>query len=100
MVADNRLTILGGRNLGNDYFGLNYPYNFLDLDVLGLGPAARLMSKIFDHFWNSKWVVPGYAYAYDVPQGLLQEMEQSRSTLAVTMGARLSCWSRSTGRKR
>jgi len=77
MVADNRLTILGGRNLGNDYFGLNYPYNFLDLDVLGVGPAARLMSKIFDHFWNSNWVVPGYAYAYDVPQGLLPEMEKS-----------------------
>ncbi len=77
MVADNRMTILGGRNLGNDYFGLNYPYNFLDLDVLGVGPAARLMSKIFDHFWNSNWVVPGYAYAYDVPQGLLPEMEQS-----------------------
>ena len=77
MVADNHMTILGGRNLGNNYFGLNYPYNFLDLDVLGVGPAARLMSTIFDHFWNSKWVVPGYAYAYDVPQGLLQEMEQS-----------------------
>lgn len=79
MVADNRLTILGGRNLGNDYFGLNFPYNFLDLDVLGLGPAARLMSTIFDHFWNSNWVVPGYAYAYDVPQGLMQELENSLS---------------------
>jgi len=77
MVADNRMTILGGRNLGNNYFGLHYSYNFLDLDVLGVGPAARLMSKIFDHFWNSKWVVPGYAYAYDVPQGRMQELGQS-----------------------
>jgi putative cardiolipin synthase len=68
---------LGGRNLGNDYFGLNDSYNFLDLDVLGLGPAARLMSAIFDHFWNSKWVVPGYAYAYEAPQGRLQQLEQS-----------------------
>lgn len=79
IVADNRLTILGGRNLGNDYFGLNRTYNFLDLDVLGLGPAARLMSGIFDHFWNSKWVVPGYAYAQDVPEGRLQELEQDRN---------------------
>ena len=77
IIADNRTTILGGRNLGNDYFGLNDSYNFLDLDVLGVGPAARLMSAIFDHFWNSKWVVPGYAYAYEVPQGLLQQLEQS-----------------------
>ena len=79
ITADNRITILGGRNLGNDYFGLNRTYNFLDLDVLGLGPVARLMSGIFDHFWNSKWVVPGYAYAQDVPQGRLQELEQDRS---------------------
>jgi putative cardiolipin synthase len=77
MVADNRVTILGGRNLGNNYFGLNYAYNFLDLDVLGVGPAARLMSTIFDHFWNSSWMVPGYAYAYDVPPGLMTELEQS-----------------------
>ena len=76
IVADNRLTILGGRNLGNDYFGLNRTYNFLDLDVIGVGPAARLMSGIFDHFWNSKWVVPGYAYAYDVPEGKLTNLEQ------------------------
>ena len=76
IVADNRVTILGGRNLGNEYFGLNQKYNFLDLDVLGVGPAARQMSQIFDHFWNSKWVVPGYAYAHDVPEGYLQEEQQ------------------------
>ena len=76
VVADNRITILGGRNLGNNYFGLNQTYNFLDLDVLGVGPVARLMSGIFDHFWNSNWVVPGYAYALDVREGMLRELEQ------------------------
>ena len=76
IVADNRVTILGGRNLGTEYFGLNKKYNFLDLDVIGIGPAARQMSDIFDHFWNSNWVVPGYAYAFDVPEGYLQEEEQ------------------------
>jgi len=77
IVADNHITILGGRNLGNEYFGLNQKYNFHDLDVLGLGPAARQMSKIFDNFWNSTWVVPGYAYATEVPEGYLQEQEQA-----------------------
>jgi putative cardiolipin synthase len=76
IIADNRATILGGRNLGTEYFGLNQTYNFLDLDVLGIGPAARQMSEIFDHFWNSNWVVPGYAYAHDVPEDYLQEEEQ------------------------
>ena len=77
IVADNHITILGGRNLGNEYFGLNQTYNFLDLDVLGLGPAARQMSKIFDHFWNSSWVVPGYAYAWEVPEDYLQKQEKA-----------------------
>jgi putative cardiolipin synthase len=77
IVADNHITIMGGRNLGNEYFGLNQTYNFLDLDVLGLGPAARQMSDIFDHFWNSKWVVPGYAYAGEVPEDFLAEQEQA-----------------------
>lgn len=41
IVADNHITILGGRNLGDEYFGFNQNYNFHDLDVVGLGPAAR-----------------------------------------------------------
>jgi len=77
VVADNHITILGGRNLGNEYFGLNQKYNFHDLDVLGLGPAAQQMSEIFDHFWNSTWMVPGHAYDTEVPEGYLQKQEQA-----------------------
>jgi len=58
IVADNRAAILGGRNIGDYYFGLNSSYNFHDLDVLGFGPVARQSSELFDHFWNSSWVVP------------------------------------------
>ncbi len=58
LVADNRATILGGRNLGNEYFGFAKPFNFRDLDLLGVGPVARQASGVFDRFWNSDWVVP------------------------------------------
>ncbi len=58
MVADNRAAIIGGRNLGDEYLGLNSNFNFHDLDVLGVGPVARQSSTIFDRFWNSKWVMP------------------------------------------
>ena len=60
---------------------MNQTYNFLDLDILGVGPVARLMSGIFDHFWNSNWVVPGYAYAHDVQPAMLLEFEQSLNRL-------------------
>jgi putative cardiolipin synthase len=58
LVADNRAVILGGRNIGNEYFGFGKDFNFRDLDVLGLGPVARQTSTVFDRFWNSDWVVP------------------------------------------
>ncbi len=56
MVADNRASIIGGRNLGDEYFGLNPAFNFHDLDVLGIGPVARQASLVFDRYWNSEWV--------------------------------------------
>jgi len=58
MIIDNRATILGGRNIGDEYMGLHPAFNFHDLDVLGIGPVARQTSAVFDAFWNSDWVMP------------------------------------------
>jgi len=58
MIADNQAVILGGRNIGDEYLGLNPAFNFHDLDVLGIGPVARQASTVFDRFWNSEWAVP------------------------------------------
>jgi putative cardiolipin synthase len=58
IVADNRAVILGGRNIGDYYFGLSDRYNFHDLDVFGVGPVAPQSSELFDNFWNSPWSVP------------------------------------------
>ena len=57
IIADNRAVILGGRNLGDEYFGLSESFNFHDLDVLGIGPVARQASAVFDLFWNSPWLL-------------------------------------------
>lgn len=58
LIADNRAVVVGGRNLGNEYMGLSEAFNFHDVDVLGVGPAARQVSGVFDRYWNSDWVVP------------------------------------------
>lgn len=58
MIVDNRVAIIGGRNLADEYFGVNPGFNFHDLDVLGVGPVARQASAVFDRFWNSEWVRP------------------------------------------
>jgi len=61
IVADNRFAIVGGRNLGNEYFGLNPKQNFTDFDVLAIGPVARKISASFDIYWNNQWAYPGEA---------------------------------------
>jgi cardiolipin synthase C len=58
LIADNRATILGGRNIGDEYLGLNPEFNFHDLDAIGVGPVARQASAVFDLYWNSEWVMP------------------------------------------
>jgi len=58
LIVDNQAAILGGRNIGDEYMGLNAEFNFHDLDVLGIGPVARQTSDIFDLYWNSDWVMP------------------------------------------
>jgi putative cardiolipin synthase len=58
LVVDNRAAIIGGRNIGDEYLGLNEKFNFHDLDVLAIGPVAREASAVFDTFWNSEWVLP------------------------------------------
>ncbi|MGD8346902.1 MAG: phospholipase D family protein [Lysobacterales bacterium] len=56
LIADGNAAIVGGRNIGDHYFGLSPDYNFHDLDVLGFGAIARQANGMFDHFWNSEWV--------------------------------------------
>lgn len=57
MVVDGQAAIIGGRNIGDHYFGLSHDYNFHDLDVLGFGAVAAQAGEFFDHFWNSEWVI-------------------------------------------
>jgi putative cardiolipin synthase len=75
IVADNRFAIVGGRNIGNEYFGLNPKQNFTDFDVLAFGPVANKVSKSFDIFWNNEWAYPGEALLQNYKgQDLLPEV--------------------------
>jgi cardiolipin synthase C len=58
MIADNAAAIVGGRNIGDIYYGVNTTANYRDLDVLAVGPVARDLSGVFDQYWNSPSTVP------------------------------------------
>ena len=58
MVSDNAAAIVGGRNIGDIYYGVNTIANYRDLDVLTVGPVVRDLSGVFDQYWNSSPTVP------------------------------------------
>ena len=57
-IADNRIAIVGGRNLGDEYFGASDEVNFVDLDFAMVGPIVREASASFDRYWNSPLAYP------------------------------------------
>ena len=64
-VADNQLAIVGGRNIGNQYFGLGEKYNFRDLDVLVAGSVVEEISDAFDVYWNAELSYPAGAMSQE-----------------------------------
>ncbi|MGI9342963.1 MAG: phospholipase D family protein [Gammaproteobacteria bacterium] len=57
-TVDNEATVIGGRNIAEEYFAINPGVNFGDVDVLGFGPVVREVSGMFDEYWNHRVSVP------------------------------------------
>jgi putative cardiolipin synthase len=61
-TADNQVTVVGGRNIGGEYFGVGSDVVFADLDVLAVGAAVGEVSKEFDLYWNSPSAYPAASF--------------------------------------
>jgi putative cardiolipin synthase len=89
-IVDNRVAIVGGRNIGNPYFGLSEKYNFRDLDVLTMGPVVGEISAAFDDYWNTELAYPGHLLSDNVTLDDIkvvsdvtrQRLQQNRELLA------------------
>ena len=57
-TVDNQATIIGGRNVGDEYFGATRGVLFADLDVLAVGPVVQEVSADFDRYWASGSAYP------------------------------------------
>lgn len=79
-AADGYAAIVGGRNIGDEYFDLKTQMNFRDLDVLAVGPAAAETTASFDLYWNSKWAVPAAGLLDFTPSAA--DLERVRAVLA------------------
>ena len=54
-IADNSAAIIGGRNIGDEYFDARSSLNFVDLDLLTVGPIVDDITKSFGDYWDSDW---------------------------------------------
>ena len=61
-IVDNTVAVIGGRNIGDPYFGADNDSNFRDLDVVAIGPVVAEASRTFDDYWNSDAAYPVKAF--------------------------------------
>ncbi|MGZ9897704.1 phospholipase D family protein [Shewanella gaetbuli] len=57
-TVDNLISVVGGRNIGDEYYSANEDVEFGDLDVLLVGEVVPEVSLQFDLYWNSSQVRP------------------------------------------
>ncbi len=62
-TADGQVAIVGGRNIGDEYFEANAVMNYADLDVVLIGPVVHEVSDEFDLYWNNQSAIPMTALA-------------------------------------
>ena len=75
-TVDNQTTILGGRNIGDEYFAADPNLAFSDRDVLAVGPVVQDVDAEFDEYWNSEYAYPA---ATLIRQGTEQELDELRA---------------------
>ena len=79
LVTDNAVALLGGRNIGDQFFQIDPDSQFADDDVFATGPVARQLSISFDEFWNNALSIPAAALSGGKPSH--DSLEEHREDL-------------------
>jgi putative cardiolipin synthase len=82
LVSDNAAALIGGRNIGNQYFQIDPESQFADDDVFTVGPIVGELSGTFDEFWNSDMAIPAKALGRKSPPrtAVLSPTEHERAS--------------------
>ena len=87
-TADNQVTIIGGRNVGDEYFGAQDEGLFADLDVMAIGPAVTDVSGQFDRYWSSASAYPATRILPEVAPERIEEIGTAAASAAREPAAR------------
>ncbi|MET0179015.1 MAG: phospholipase D-like domain-containing protein, partial [Novosphingobium sp.] len=58
VIVDGAVTVIGGRNIGDEYFGAGDGALFADLDVLAVGSAVGAVADDFERYWCAASAYP------------------------------------------
>lgn len=107
--ADGLVTVIGGRNVGDEYFGAGTGVMFADLDVAAVGPVAQEVEKDFDRYWASESSYPAESIISAAPavfdtapssdaetQGYLKALAQSAFAQHLQAGTLPLEWAKAT----
>ncbi len=86
-TVDSQATILGGRNIGDEYFAARKTGQFADLDVLAVGAVVPDVSRAFDACWNGAEVRPVESLVGRVSGRRVAKLERARVKLASSQRA-------------
>lgn len=90
-IVDNQIAVVGGRNIAVEYFQLETTGEFIDFDMLSIGPIVKDVSLEFDTYWNHKLAVPMRALFDETDTKKLEEertrMEQQMAAAGDTIYA-------------
>ena len=86
-TADNQASIVGGRNVGNEYFGATDGVLFADLDVVAVGATVPAISADFDLYWASPMAYPVERMVTGAPQLPLEQLRSEGDALMASAAA-------------
>lgn len=87
-TADGQVSILGGRNIGDEYFNAGQDILFLDLDVLTVGQVVQEVVENFDRYWTSKMSYPAHKILKSEPVKNKRNFSIAASIIKKTPAAR------------
>jgi putative cardiolipin synthase len=84
-TADSQYTIVGGRNIENNYFSANTRSNYADLDIVSVGSMVAEVDEQFDIYWNSPLAVPADIFSdYDSHTDRFMTVKQELSDFVLS----------------
>lgn len=88
LTADRRATIIGGRNIGDEYFGIQSKGQFEDLDILARGPVVAEVEQVFERHWQSAATHPVAAVVGRISSKAKHEAARKGEAIAQSAKAR------------